>query len=68
MTGASTYEVQVATDSAFTNIVGSATGLTTPQWAVAPALSSGTTYFWHVRSVNLCGPGPWSVSWNFKTM
>ena len=65
--GASTYEVQAATDSAFTNIVGSTTGLTTPQWAVTPALSSGTTYSWRARGVNLCGPGPFSATSSFKT-
>ncbi len=67
VTGASTYEVQVATDSGFTNIVASMTGLTTPQWAVSPALSSGTTYFWHVMPVNACGSGPVSATWSFKT-
>jgi hypothetical protein len=67
VTGASTYEVQVATDSGFTNIVASMTGLTTPQWAVTPALSSSTSYFWRSRGVNLCGPGPFSTTWSFKT-
>ena len=67
VTGASTYEVQVATDKGFTNIVASTTGLTTPQWAVTPALSSGTTYSWRARAVNLCGPGPFSATSSFKT-
>jgi plastocyanin len=67
VTGASSYEVQVATDSGFTNIVASATGLTDSQWAVAPALAGGTTYFWRSRAVNPCGAGPWSAAWNFKT-
>jgi plastocyanin len=67
VTGASTYEVQVATDKGFTNIVASTTGLTTPQWAVTPALSSGTTYSWRARAVNLCGPGPFSPTSSFKT-
>jgi plastocyanin len=67
VTGASTYEVQAATDSGFTNIVASMTGLTTPQWAVSPTLNSGTSYFWRSRGVNLCGPGPFSATWSFKT-
>jgi hypothetical protein len=67
VTGASTYEVQVATDSGFTNIVASLTGLTTPQWAVSPALSSGTSYFCRSRGVNLCGPGLFSATWSFRT-
>jgi hypothetical protein len=65
--GASTYEVQVATDSAFTSIVATTTGLASPQWPVSPALSSGTTYFWRARAVNLCGSGPFSAPWSFKT-
>ncbi len=67
VTGASTYEVQVATDSGFTNIVASMTDLTTPQWAVSPALNSGTSYFWRTRGINLCGPGLFSTTWSFKT-
>ena len=66
--GATTYEVQVATDSGFANIVASMNGLAGTQWTVAPALNSGATYFWHVRAVNACGPGPWSPTWSFKTM
>lgn len=66
--GASTYEVEVAMDSAFTSVVASMTGLTTTQWAVTPALSSVTSYFWHVRAVNPCGPGPFSATGSFKTM
>jgi len=65
---ASSYEVQVATDSGFTNIAASMTGLTSIQWTVTPALSGGTTYFWRARAVNPCGPGPWSMTWSFKTM
>jgi hypothetical protein len=65
--GASTYEVQVATDSGFTNIVASPTGLTDTQWAVTPSLTGGTTFFWRARAVNLCGPGPFSATSSFKT-
>ena len=65
--GTSTYEIQVATDSAFTNIVASTTGLTDTQWPVTPALSNSTTYFWRVRAVNPCGPGPFSGISRFRT-
>jgi hypothetical protein len=68
VSAASSYEVQVATDSGFTNIAASMTGLTSIQWTVTPALSGGTTYFWRARAVNPCGPGPWSMTWSFKTM
>jgi hypothetical protein len=66
--GSTAYEVAVATDSTFTNVVASMTGLSDTSWTVAPALNSGATYFWHVRAVNACGPGPWSSTWSFKTM
>ena len=65
--GTSTYEVQVATDSAFTNIVASTAGLTGTQWLATPTLTNGTSYFWRVRAVNLCGPGPFSTTSSFKT-
>jgi probable HAF family extracellular repeat protein len=67
VSGVSSYEVQVATDSGFTNIAASVKGLTNTQWTVAPTLSGGTTYFWRARAVNPCGLGPWSMSWSFKT-
>ena len=38
VTGA-TYDVQVASDSAFTNVVASASGLTASTWTVSPALA-----------------------------
>ena len=66
--GVTSYEVQVGTDSKFTDIVASITGLTETRWFVAPALSNQTTYFWRVRAVHDCGSGPWSSTWSFKTM
>jgi len=67
VTGASSYTVQVATDSRFTNIVASMTGLTTSQWTVTPALAGNTKYFWHVMAVNDCGQGILSPTWSFTT-
>jgi hypothetical protein len=66
-TGATSYEVQVATDSAFTNVVRSATALTSSQWTVTPLLSNGTTYFWRARAVAGCGPGAYSAATSFTT-
>lgn len=68
VTGASQYEVQVATDSGFSNVVASINNLTSSQWTVTPTLSSSTTYFWRARALNPCGQGPWSKTSSFKTM
>jgi phosphodiesterase/alkaline phosphatase D-like protein len=52
-----TYEVQVATDANFTNVVRSNTTLTASNWTVSPALSGSTTYYWRVRAGDTCSVG-----------
>jgi hypothetical protein len=62
------YDVEIATDSTFTTIVGSATGLNESRWTVNPVLSPTTTYYWHVRSANSCGgTSAWSATRSFTT-
>jgi subtilisin-like proprotein convertase family protein len=63
---ASGYAIQVASDSGFTNIVDSATGLTAPSFT-SSALGAVTTYYWRVRATNPCGQGEWSASRSFTT-
>ena len=65
--GASTYEVEIATDSLFSNIVRSMTGLTVSEWTVAPALTANTTFFWRARAANECIQGPRSLKRKFTT-
>jgi trimeric autotransporter adhesin len=65
--GGATYDVQVATDSAFTNVVRSATAVGGSSWTVTPALSSSTSYFWHVRAVKSCGSTGYSSAFSFTT-
>ena len=60
------YTVDVATDSAFTNIVTSATVETT-SWAVDVMLDATTTYFWRVTPHNYCGDGAVSATFSFTT-
>jgi subtilisin-like proprotein convertase family protein len=62
-----TYDVQIASDVAFNNIVRSQTGLATNSWTITPILASSTTYYWRVRGVNGCGNGTWSTGFNFTT-
>ncbi len=64
------YSVEVATNSAFTNIVGS-TSIADPAvlgWNVSPALGLGKTYYWQVQACNSGGVcGDWSKVWSFRT-
>ena len=64
-TSASTYEIEIATDMNFTNIVASNPMLTTPTYN--GSLEPITTYFWRIRGNNLCGTGSWSATNTFTT-
>ena len=65
VSGATSYDVQVCSDSGCSSVVRSQTGLGSSQWGVTPALSSGILYWWRARANNTCGPGPWSGTWSF---
>ncbi|MCB0207358.1 MAG: hypothetical protein KDH89_21255, partial [Anaerolineae bacterium] len=64
-TGASSYTIEVATDTAFTNIVDSATVSGTSYDGVA--LNTSTTYYWRVGAGNACGYTPSSTYFTFTT-
>jgi serine protease AprX len=63
---AGTYDIEVATDSGFTNIIYSATVEGTSH-AQTTALDPVTTYYWHVRASNTCGDGGFSSTFSFTT-
>ncbi|MEM7084458.1 MAG: thrombospondin type 3 repeat-containing protein, partial [Pseudomonadota bacterium] len=65
-TQAGSYEVQIATDAGFTNIVESGVSDTTSYTASA-ALNTNTTYYWRVRAINVCGSGAYSAARSFET-
>jgi predicted phage tail protein len=59
---AATYELSLALDSAFTQVIYTRTGITGTAFTV-PALADGK-YYWRVRALNSFGtPGGWSVVW-----
>ncbi len=61
-----TYNIEIATDPGFTNIVDNATGLATNSYT-ATTLSANTTYYWRVTVANACGVGPTSSAFSFST-
>ena len=64
--GATSYEIQVATDPAFNSIIASATELAGTSWTPGAALASDMVHYWRVRAVNICG-GVWSTIWAFRS-
>ncbi len=62
---ASIYDVTVATDAQFNDIV--FTAQTTATQVTTSLLLPSTTYFWRVRADNGCGNGPVSIAASFMT-
>lgn len=63
--GATNYDVQIASDSNFTAIV--STTNTTTASLTAPELASLTDYFWRIRPRNAGCVGVWSQAFKFTT-
>ena len=64
---AATYEIQIALDAAFTNVVVQATDLAAPMFTPPSPLTANTTHYWRVRAVNGCGLGAYSAVFSFTT-
>ena len=64
-TNATSYDVQIASDSNFNNIVVNAT--VAANSFVSEALNETTTYYWRVRPKNSCGVGNYSSTFSFST-
>ncbi|MEZ4987741.1 MAG: fibronectin type III domain-containing protein [Saprospiraceae bacterium] len=64
--GATTYQVQIATNANFTTIVETANTTST---SFQPTLANNalTRYYWRVRATNECGTSPYSTVFNFTT-
>jgi hypothetical protein len=66
----SRYQVQIATDSAFTAILQDAdvTGYNTPGYTASPDLNPNTKYYWRLRAWNTLGHySIWSTVRSFRT-
>lgn len=61
------YDLDVATDSGFTNIVYSVTDVDDTQHTMTTALDPLSTYYWRVRANNACGSGSYSSTFSFTT-
>ena len=64
LASAEQYQVQVATDVDFTQLVLEDSTLTTASYTTE-LLSYSTTYFWRVRARNRAGASPWSATRRF---
>jgi hypothetical protein len=66
--GAIGYDVQVATDNKFTNIVSEGIGLTSSRYPVPDGhLWNGSLYYWRVTAMDSVSAGSWSEIWSFTT-
>ncbi len=63
---AATYDVEIATDNLFTNVIASSNVIFNSY--VAFNLASETTYFWRVKPKNNCGEGVFSAPFSFTTI
>ena len=63
---ATNYKINIALDSAFTNIAQSLTSTDTSK--IIPNLLSDTKYYWRIKaSASVTDSSEWSSVWNFKT-
>lgn len=68
VSGTRNYDIQIATDAAFTQIVLTRDMWSTEVWLNAPDLQHGMAYYWRIRAVNaLDVPSEWSASRPFTT-
>lgn len=65
---AASYNVQVATDPAFANVVFSGSVSSATSILVTAGLASSTTYYWRVTSQNTCGTSMQSAVFSFTTV
>lgn len=63
---ATSYDIEIATDAAFTDIIATQSDLTETTYT-GPELNTLSNYYWRVRAHNICGEGAWSSAYSFET-
>jgi len=67
--GASSYRLQVSTDSNFASTTLDVPGLANPGYVIPSGLlANNTKYYWRVNATNPGGTSLWSTTWNFTTV
>jgi hypothetical protein len=64
--GATSYQLQVSTNSSFSTTVVSQSEITGTSYGVT-GLADGTTYYWRVNATSAGGTSTYSASWSFTT-
>ena len=66
---ADSYEIQVASNPSFSDatIIESVDGITEGSYEAGVQLDKGFPFYWRIRPMNLCGPGPYSTTFAFFT-
>ncbi|MEN0003866.1 MAG: reprolysin-like metallopeptidase [Bacteroidota bacterium] len=64
-----TYDFQIATDASFApnTIIDTGSGLPTSNFDLNVLLEENDIFYWRVRPVNECGPGPWQEAYAIRT-
>ncbi|HFA47470.1 MAG TPA: T9SS type A sorting domain-containing protein [Bacteroidetes bacterium] len=62
------YNIEIASDPDFANVIDAASGLASPNYPAGVTLDENTIYYWHVSVSNECGTGSFSDAAAFKTV
>ncbi|MGB8215422.1 MAG: hypothetical protein WCE68_17870 [Anaerolineales bacterium] len=65
--GADSYEVQIATNSAFSPLLLDQKNILHSSYPLPEPLDPDSTWYWRILAVNSLGSGPWSSPWSFRT-
>jgi len=63
----SVYEIEIALDNEFTEIVFAKSGLNVSEYTVETPLAQVTEHFWRIRYHSQSGSSEWSEGWSFTT-